>query len=61
MLQPHFQGGPVLQALPSVPADLKTLQEVEVEYEEMPGWQQDISGARSWDDLPDNAQSYIRC
>jgi Adenylosuccinate synthetase len=50
-----------LQALPSVPADLKTLQEVEVEYEEMPGWQQDISGARSWDELPVNAKSYIRC
>jgi adenylosuccinate synthase len=48
------------QALPSVPADLKTLQEVEVKYEEMPGWQQDISGGRSWDELPDNAKSYIR-
>lgn len=46
--------------LPSVPADLKTLQGVEVTYEEQPGWQEDVSGARSWDDLPANAQSYIR-
>lgn len=48
------------QALPSVPADIKTLAEVEVQYEELPGWQQDISEARSWDDLPANAQSYVR-
>lgn len=61
MLQPHHKEVHGLQALPSVPADLKTLQGVEVEYEEMPGWQQDISGARSWDDLPDRAKSYIRC
>lgn len=49
-----------VQALPSVPADIKTLAEVEVQYEELPGWQQDISEARSWDDLPANAQSYVR-
>ena len=28
-------------------------------YESMPGWKEDISGARSWDDLPENAQKYI--
>ncbi|MEU6268832.1 adenylosuccinate synthase [Saccharopolyspora shandongensis] len=28
-------------------------------YEEMPGWWEDISGARSFDDLPANAQAYI--
>jgi adenylosuccinate synthase len=29
-------------------------------YEEFPGWTEDISGARSLDDLPANAQSYVR-
>ncbi|MEV0705337.1 adenylosuccinate synthase [Saccharopolyspora sp. NPDC050389] len=28
-------------------------------YEEMPGWWEDISGARSFDDLPANARAYI--
>ncbi|MGX5681624.1 adenylosuccinate synthase [Schumannella luteola] len=28
-------------------------------YEEFPGWTEDISGARSFDDLPKNAQDYI--
>ncbi|WP_040792904.1 adenylosuccinate synthase [Nocardia paucivorans] len=29
-------------------------------YEEMPGWWEDISGARSFEDLPANAQAYVR-
>ncbi|MEU0521161.1 adenylosuccinate synthase [Streptosporangium sp. NPDC006007] len=29
-------------------------------YEELPGWQEDISGAKSFDDLPVNAQSYVK-
>ncbi|NUR06239.1 MAG: adenylosuccinate synthase [Nocardioidaceae bacterium] len=28
-------------------------------YEELPGWWEDISGARSLDDLPPNAQKYV--
>ena len=28
-------------------------------YENLPGWDDDISGARSFDDLPKNAQDYI--
>ncbi|MDQ1555688.1 MAG: adenylosuccinate synthase [Actinomycetota bacterium] len=28
-------------------------------YEEFPGWQEDISAARSFDDLPRNAQDYV--
>ncbi len=26
----------------------------------MPGWQQDVTGARSVDDLPENAVNYVR-
>ncbi|WP_395245273.1 adenylosuccinate synthase [Agromyces sp. MMS24-K17] len=29
-------------------------------YEEFPGWTEDISGARELDDLPANAQAYVR-
>ncbi|RSN01188.1 adenylosuccinate synthase [Nonomuraea sp. WAC 01424] len=29
-------------------------------YEELPGWKEDISNAKSFDDLPPNAQSYVR-
>ncbi|MFI7615372.1 adenylosuccinate synthase [Nonomuraea terrae] len=29
-------------------------------YEELPGWQDDITGAKSFDDLPRNAQAYVR-
>ncbi|GAA3142694.1 adenylosuccinate synthase [Planomonospora alba] len=29
-------------------------------YEEFPGWQEDITGAKSFDDLPPNAQAYVR-
>ena len=29
-------------------------------YESMPGWDEDITGVRSWDDLPENAVKYLR-
>lgn len=29
-------------------------------YEEFPGWQEDISEAKTFDDLPPNAQAYVR-
>ncbi|ADG86908.1 adenylosuccinate synthetase [Thermobispora bispora] len=29
-------------------------------YEELPGWQEDISDAKSFEDLPPNAQAYVR-
>ncbi|MDP9863726.1 MULTISPECIES: adenylosuccinate synthase [Streptosporangium] len=29
-------------------------------YEEFPGWQEDITGAKTFEDLPANAQSYVK-
>ena len=29
-------------------------------YEEFPGWQEDITSAKAFDDLPPNAQAYVR-
>lgn len=43
----------------SVPADLDLLEAAEVQYETLPGWQADISQARQWEDLPENARKYV--
>ena len=29
-------------------------------YEEMPGWVEDLSGARTWEDLPPAARAYVQ-
>jgi len=44
--------------LESFPASLEILSNVEVVYEEMPGWKQSTSSARKISDLPKNAQNY---
>jgi len=44
--------------LPLGPADLSPFTPV---YEELPGWQADLSGARDWQSLPSEAQRYVRC
>ena len=41
------------------PCSLQKLSNCEPVYEEMPGWQEDISGAKSFEDLPVNAQRYL--
>ncbi|MDE5414139.1 adenylosuccinate synthase [Alkalihalobacterium chitinilyticum] len=41
------------------PASLKVLAECEPVYEELPGWEEDITGVRSLDELPPNARHYI--
>jgi len=40
--------------------DAYGLEEVATVYRTVPGWKDDISGARSFDELPANAQAYIR-
>jgi len=49
--------GEELHELPFGPADLSPYEPV---YEELPGWQEDLTGARHWSDLPAAAQEYIR-
>jgi len=46
--------------LTSFPASLEILKEVEVEYETVPGWKKNISNARKFDDLPKEAQNYVK-
>lgn len=45
--------------LPSFPADLEVLEKTEVVYEELPGWQADISSVRRYEDLPAAACRYV--
>ena len=43
----------------TMPSCLKTMSEIEVVYETLPGWTEDISQAKTFDDLPENAQRYV--
>ncbi|MCC8193261.1 MAG: adenylosuccinate synthase [Deltaproteobacteria bacterium] len=36
------------------------LDDVTPVYETLPGWDEDITGAKSWEDLPENARLYVR-
>uniref|UniRef100_A0A674NYT6 Adenylosuccinate synthetase isozyme 2 n=1 Tax=Takifugu rubripes TaxID=31033 RepID=A0A674NYT6_TAKRU len=48
------------QMIPHFPANQEVLHRVEVQYETLPGWKCDTSAARSFEDLPENAQNYVR-
>lgn len=41
------------------PASLEELAKCEPVYEELPGWEGDLSGITRYDDLPENAKRYI--
>ncbi len=46
--------------LESFRADMDTLAEVEPVYETLPGWKQEISEVRRWEDLPAEAKTYVQ-
>lgn len=48
------------EVLETMPASLKTYSQVQVEYETMPGWQEDISQCKTFEELPLNCQKYVR-
>jgi adenylosuccinate synthase len=43
-----------------LPADWEAVCECVPIYDELPGWSEDLSGIRRFDDLPANAKSYVR-
>ncbi|XP_024384522.1 adenylosuccinate synthetase 2, chloroplastic [Physcomitrium patens] len=47
------------EKLRAFPADLSILEQVEVEYEILEGWKEDITKVRSYDELPAAAQRYV--
>lgn len=53
----YRSGGQTYTSLPMGPADLSPFEAV---YEDLPGWDADLRAIRTWDDLPVEAQQYIR-
>ena len=47
------------QVLDEIPASLEVIEQCVPIYEELPGWTEDITGARSMTDLPKNARDYV--
>ncbi|GLE07645.1 hypothetical protein PINS_up018248 [Pythium insidiosum] len=45
--------------LESMPSNLQVLEESVVEYEELDGWDEDISQCKTFEELPVNAQKYV--
>jgi adenylosuccinate synthase len=42
-----------------MPARLSELEQAQPVYEELPGWKDDITGARTFEDLPKQCQDYL--
>ena len=53
----YKMGDKILNDFPSA---ISTLSKVEPVYYTLPGWSEDISSARKFEDLPENAQKYIQ-
>jgi adenylosuccinate synthase len=45
-------------ALP--PMGVSQIEQYQPVYTTLPGWQEDLMGVRKWEDLPSNAQNYVR-
>ena len=43
----------------SFPTSVADAERIEPVYETLPGWKQDTTGARNWDDLPKAARAYL--
>ncbi|KAG5184211.1 adenylosuccinate synthetase [Tribonema minus] len=46
--------------LAGMPSNLRILSGVEVEYETMPGWTEDLAACKKFSDLPPNARAYVK-
>jgi adenylosuccinate synthase len=53
----YERGGETFSDLPETPANLASFHPL---YEERPGWKGDITSARKWEDLPEQAQQYVQ-
>jgi adenylosuccinate synthase len=52
--------GPEGATFDQFPYHQSILHRATAEYEQLPGWDEDITGARTLDDLPDTARSYLQ-
>ncbi len=53
----YLSAGRTIQDLPLGPANLSPF---EPQYDELPGWEEDVTDVRRWEDLPAEARNYIR-
>ena len=53
----YKSGDEAYQELPLGPANLSPFEPV---YEELPGWEEDVTAVRHWMDLPPQARAYVR-
>lgn len=51
--------GPDGEKLTTFPADLNILNSCKVQYETLQGWESTTKGARTWSELPPQAQKYV--
>ena len=47
------------KALETLPAALEVFENCQPVYEELPGWRTDITGVKSFEELPENARKYV--
>lgn len=47
------------EEITAIPSELDKLERCKPVYEVLPGWDEDVTGARSLDDLPENAVRYV--
>lgn len=48
------------EELTAVPPELSALESCQPVYEELPGWEEDLSGVRRFEDLPEATRRYLR-
>lgn len=53
----YDMNGKTIREFPTDPAQLNECRPI---YEDLPGWKEDITGAKSYEDLPANAQNYLK-
>ncbi|OAG26736.1 adenylosuccinate synthase [Thermodesulfatator autotrophicus] len=46
--------------LENIPGNIKVFSNLKPIYEELPGWQEDISGIKKLEDLPENCKNYLK-
>lgn len=47
------------QVLDFIPSNLEDFERVEVDYLEMPGWEENLASLKTFEDLPQNAKNYV--
>ena len=55
----HYKHPQTGEVLPSFPASLETLANIQLEYRSFPGWKESIVDIRKYEDLPKEAKDYI--